>query len=76
MPVTVKVDGEDTVVEMSSEGGSLAVDDGARVLIDPDSEILRDLGIIGDCAEQTTNKINRNIERFTRMSKEYGWRRN
>lgn len=76
MPVTVNVDGEDNVVEMSSEGGSLAVHDAARVLIDPDSEILRDLGIIGDCAEQTTSKINRNIERFTKMAKDYGWRRN
>jgi aminopeptidase N len=75
MPVTVNVDGEDTVVEMASEGGSLAVHDTARILIDPDSEILRDLGIIGDCAEQTTSKIKHNIERFTRMAKEYGWRR-
>ena len=45
-------------------------------VIDPDSETLRDLGTIGDCAEQTTSKINRNIERFTRMAKDYGWRRN
>jgi aminopeptidase N len=76
MPVTVNVDGEDIVVEMSAEGGSLAVHDSARLLIDPDSETLRDLGTIGDCAEQTTSKINRNIERFTRMAKDYGWRRN
>ena len=75
MPVTVSVDGVETVVEISSEGGTLAVHDAARLIIDPDSKILRDLGIIGDCSEQTKTQINNNIERFTRMAKEYGWRR-
>lgn len=75
MPVTISVDGELTVVDISSEGGTLPVHDTARLIIDPDSKILRDLGIIGDCAEQTETKINNNIERFTEMAKEYGWRR-
>jgi aminopeptidase N len=77
MPVTVSVNGEVTVVEMSSEaGGSLLVPDAARLIIDPDSEILRALPIIGDCAEQTKAQVNYNIERYTRMAKEYGWSRN
>jgi len=77
MPVSVSVDGEETVVEMSAEaGGSVAVPDGARLIIDPDSKILRVLPIIGDCSEQTDAQVNYNIERYTRMAKEYGWRRN
>jgi aminopeptidase N len=76
MPVTVSVDGALTVVEMSSEGGSVVVHDSARLVIDPDSRILRDLGIIGDCAEQTETKVKNNIERFTQMARDYGWRRN
>jgi len=76
MPVDVSVDGEVTVVEIFGEATSLAVHDAARLVIDPESKILRDLGIIGDCAEQTETKINKNIERFTRMAKEYGWSRN
>lgn len=76
MPVSVSIDGEITVVEVSSEAGTLAVHDAARVIIDPDSKILRDLAIIGDCSEQTDSQVNRNIERFTRMAKDYGWRRN
>jgi aminopeptidase N len=75
MPVSVSVDGEITVVEISNEAGTLAVHDAARVIIDPDSKILRDLPIIGDCSEQTDTQINNNIERFTEMAKEYGWRR-
>ena len=75
MPVTVSVDGELTVVEVSTEAGTLEVHDAARVIIDPESKILRDLSIIGDCAAQTDARIDRNIERFTRMAKEYGWRR-
>ena len=75
MPVTVSVDGQETVVEISSDPGSLDVADTARVIIDPDSKILRALPIIGDCAEQTDAQIDYNIERFTRMAKEYGWRR-
>jgi aminopeptidase N len=76
MPVDVSVDGEVTVVDMSGEAGSLEVDDSARLIIDPDSKLLRDLPIIGDCAEQTDAQVDANIERFTRMAKEYGWRRN
>jgi hypothetical protein len=77
MPVDVSVDGEVTVVDVSSEaGGTLAVHDAARLIIDPQSKMLRDLPIIGDCAEQTGVQVNHNIERFTRMAKEYGWRRN
>ena len=76
MPVSVSVDGEVTVVEVSSEARSLAVHDAARVIIDPDSKILRDLAITGDCSEQTDAQVERNLERFTRMAKEYGWRRN
>jgi len=76
MPVSVSVDGETTVVDMSGEAGTLEVADTARIVIDPESKVLRDLPIIGDCSEQTSAQIDRNIERFTRMAKEYGWRRN
>ncbi len=77
MPVDVSVDGEVTVVDVSSEaGGTLAVHDAARLIIDPQSKMLRDLPIIGDCAEQTGVQVEHNIDRFTRMAKEYGWRRN
>ena len=75
MPVAVSVDGEVFVVAMDGEATSIAVHDTARVIIDPESNILRDLGIIGDCSEQTEAKVNYNIERFTKMAKEYGWRR-
>ena len=76
MPISVSVDSKITVVEMSGEAGLLEVHDAARLIIDPENKILRDLPIIGDCAEQTDAQVNRNIERFTRMAKEYGWRRN
>lgn len=33
------------------------------------------LPIIGDCEEQTGERIEYNIERFTRMARDYGWRR-
>lgn len=75
MPVTVSVDGEETVVNMSGDEGSLPVDANARVIIDPDSKILRALPIIGDCEEQTDAQVQYNIDRYTRMAKEYGWRR-
>lgn len=75
MPVTVSVDGERISVDMSAGSGSVPVPEGARVLVDPDSEILRALPIIGDCAEQTDAQIQYNIDRYTRMAKEYGWRR-
>ena len=75
MPVTVSVNGERTEVEITSDSGSIAVPDGARVIVDPDSKILRALPIIGDCSEQTDIQVQRNIDRFTRMAKEYGWTR-
>jgi len=75
LPVEVSVDGELNVVEMTSEASSLPLPDNARVILDPQSKILRALPIIGDCAEQTTNKIDYNIERFTQMAEEYGWTR-
>jgi len=75
MPVPVSIDGEITVVSVSSEASTIAVSERSRVIIDPDSSMLRDLKITGDCSEQTDAQINRNIERFTRMAKEYGWRR-
>ncbi|EAQ98128.1 M1 family metallopeptidase [Congregibacter litoralis] len=75
MPVEVSIDGERVITDMSSGPQSLAVPEGARVLIDPDSKILRTLPIIGDCSEQTEQQIQDNIERFTRMAKDYGWQR-
>lgn len=75
MPVEVSVDGAVSVVEMREGVGSIAVADGARIVIDPRSAILRALPIIGDCSEQTDAQIAHNIERWTRMAKEYGWRR-
>jgi len=75
MPVPVGLDGEITVVDMTDGAGSLEIPEGARVIIDPESTILRDLPIIGDCSEQTDAQIAHNIDRFTRMAGEYGWRR-
>jgi aminopeptidase N len=75
MPVDVAVNGEVKVVEISSDAGILEVPDTARVVIDPDSKILRALPIIGDCEEQTEAQVEHNIERFTRMAGEYGWQR-
>lgn len=75
MPVTVSVDGERTTVDMSGGTGSVPAPQGSRVLVDPDSEILRALPIIGDCSEQTDAQIQYNIDRYTRMAKEYGWTR-
>lgn len=75
MPVEVAVDGEVSVVEIASDAGSIAVADTARVVIDPESKILRALPIIGDCEEQTDAQIQHNIDRYSRMAGEYGWRR-
>ena len=75
MPVTVEVEGERFVVAMTAGEASVVVPEGARVLVDPDNDLLRDLPIIGDCSEQTSEQINHNIERFTRMARDYGWRR-
>ncbi|EED30449.1 peptidase M1 family protein [gamma proteobacterium NOR5-3] len=75
MPVDVSIDGEVQVVDLSAGPQSIAVPKGARVLIDPDSKILRSLPIIGDCSEQTDEQIQHNIDRFTRMAKDYGWQR-
>ena len=75
MPVDVSIDGEVTVIDMSTGPQTLRVPERARILIDPDSKILRTLPIIGDCSEQTEQQILDNIERFTRMAKDYGWQR-
>jgi aminopeptidase N len=75
MPVTVSVDGERSVISMTAEANSIPVDRASRVLIDPDSRILRDLSIIGDCDEQTDAQVQHNIDRYTRMAKDYGWKR-
>lgn len=75
MPVPVSVDGVVTTVDMASGSGSIAAPDGARLIIDPESTILRSLPIIGDCEEQTDVQVQYNIDRYTRMAKEYGWRR-
>jgi len=75
MPVTVRVNGALSVVDMTQGSGALDVPDNAWLLIDPDSRFLRALPIIGDCAEQTGERVNRNLERYTRMAKEYGWQR-
>lgn len=75
MPVEVSVNGVMTEVEITSDSGSLPVPDAARVIVDPDSKIMRALPIIGDCDEQTEVQVQHNIDRFTRMAEEYGWRR-
>ena len=75
MPVTVSVNGERSVIAMTAEANSIPAARAARVLIDPDSRILRDLSIIGDCDEQTDAQVQHNIDRFTQMAKEYGWTR-
>lgn len=75
MPVEVNVNGELIVVDLAAGPQSLTLGDNARVLIDPDSKILRSLPIIGDCSEQTDEQIQANIRRFTQMAKDYGWQR-
>jgi aminopeptidase N len=75
MPVLVSVNGEVTEVEISSDSASIEVADNARVVVDPDSKILRALPIIGSCEEQTDAQVQYNIDRYTRMAREYGWRR-
>jgi len=75
MPVTVSVNGERSVIPMTAEANSIPVARTARVLIDPDSLILRALPIVGDCYEQTDAQVQHNIDRYTRMAKDFGWRR-
>jgi aminopeptidase N len=75
MPLEISIDGEITTVAMTDKSATIAVPDRARVIIDPESRILRSLPIIGDCSEQTDAQVQRNIERFTRMAGDYGWRR-
>lgn len=75
MPVTVQVNGIKHRVEMSDGSGSLDVPGNAWVVIDPESRFLRALPIIGNCEEQTGVRVNRSIERWTRMAREYGWQR-
>lgn len=75
MPVTVSVNGKDQRVAVSDVPTGIPVPAGARVIVDPRSEILRALPIIGDCSEQTDAQIQYNLDRFTRMAREYGWQR-
>lgn len=75
MPVELSIDNELKVIAVSSSETRVELPAGARVLVDPQSKILRNLPIIGDCAEQTEEQIKHNIERYTRMAKEYGWQR-
>ena len=75
LPVTVSIDGERRELSMAGGSGSVAVRENARLIVDPDSLVLRDLPIIGDCEEQTGEQIERNLERFTRMAGDYGWQR-
>lgn len=73
MPVEVLVDGKRTRLEPGNATATLAVAPHARVIIDPQSRILRAMPVVGDCAEQTEAQIEYNIERFTRMARDFGW---
>ena len=75
MPVEVAINGDTTVVEITSDAGTIDVPDTARVVIDPDSKILRALPIIGSCEEQTETQVQHNIDRYTRYADQFGWRR-
>ncbi|GAB5413529.1 MAG: M1 family metallopeptidase [Congregibacter sp.] len=75
LPVEISIDGEILSVAASRVETHVAISPEARVLIDPNNKTLRALPIIGDCEAQTDIQIQRNIERFTRMAKEYGWQR-
>ncbi|MFK7830243.1 MAG: M1 family metallopeptidase [Congregibacter sp.] len=75
MPVEVMIDDKRMVADLAEGPASFSVTPGNRVLVDPDSKILRSLPIIGDCSEQTDTQIQNNIDRFTRMAREYGWQR-
>ena len=75
MPVEVSVNGVVSEVRITSDSGSIRAPAMARVIVDPDSKIMRALPIIGDCEEQTDTQVQHNIDRFTRMAGEYGWTR-
>jgi len=75
MPITLSIDGVEQQFSMADGATRVPVPAGARLIIDPHSDLLRALPIIGDCDEQTGLRIDYNIERFTRMARDYGWRR-
>jgi aminopeptidase N len=75
LPVTVSVDGQRQRLAVSTQGTYLDVPDRSRVIVDPDSDVFRALPIIGDCEEQLDDRIDSRIERYTRMARDYGWRR-
>lgn len=75
MPVTLSIDGARVTLAVSREPVTIDIAENARLIVDPDSAILRELPIIGDCEEQTDAQIQYNIDRYTRMAGEYGWRR-
>ncbi len=75
MPVEVSVNGVVSEVRITSDSGSIRAPATARVIVDPDSKIMRALPIIGDCEEQTDAQVQHNIDRFTRMAGDYGWTR-
>lgn len=75
MPTPVSVDGVVTIVEMPGGEGFISAPDDAAIIIDPQNTILRQLPIIGDCADQTQAEIDHNKERYARMAREYGWQR-
>ena len=75
MPVEVSVNGVVSEVRITSDSGSVRAPATARVIVDPDSKIMRALPIIGDCEEQTDAQVQHNLDRFTRMAGEYGWTR-
>ncbi|MEO1201875.1 MAG: M1 family metallopeptidase [Pseudomonadota bacterium] len=75
MPVEVSVNGVVSEVRITSDSGSIRAPAMARVIVDPDSKIMRALPIIGDCEEQSEMHVDRRIERYTRMAEEYGWTR-
>ena len=75
MPVEVSVNGVVSEVRITSDSGSIRAPAMARVIVDPDSKIMRALPIIGDCEEQSDMHVDRRIERYTRMAGEYGWTR-
>ncbi|MEM9758000.1 MAG: prolyl oligopeptidase family serine peptidase [Pseudomonadota bacterium] len=75
MPVTVAINEERRRLTMGPQPTRIIVPDDARFVVDPDSALFRSLPIIGDCAEQTENRVDSRIERYSKMARDYGWQR-
>jgi len=75
LPVTVAIDGARRRVAMGEQPARIAVPADARLVVDPDSDLFRAMPIVGDCEEQLETRVGSRIERYSKMARDYGWRR-